>query len=595
VSIIPSAALDDRLGFLGTAGSGKTYAAGTAVECLLDRKSRVVIIDPLGVWWGLRLKPDGKTPSPYDVAIFGGPHGDLPLNEAAGALIGETAATMAESCIVDLSELGTKASERRFMTQFLETLYRKSTKQPMHLVVDEADLFAPQKPQKGEETLLGLMEQIVRRGRVRGFIPWVITQRPAVINKNVLSQVGGLIAFKLTASQDRDALDAWIEGQADKKEGKAIKDALPAMKVGQGVVWLPTKGILRTVQFPFKETFDSSRTPKRGEKMERAATLKPLDLGALKERLSMVEAETKANDPRVLKAEIAALKKELLAKPATKVVAHVVSDLWAAEKRGFEQDAAKFAPAADRAFKQSVAAALGATRGTIEEAVKDLLREIDATIKSTLAEAAPPSKGVEFAPTAPQTRPVAQQTPRLMQRVPPPAGGGGYNRPQMKILRSLAMWRALGHDEPTREMVAAIAGYVPSSGGFNNLIGSLGTIGAIGRPRPGRVSLLAEGVEVMGKDEGRDMLISTLSYPQRKIVAVLIDDSMKTREFVAEQSGYVASSGGFNNLIGSLGTVGIIVKPQPGYVELSAWVQELLTGHRERLAVFDFQPSRQTA
>jgi hypothetical protein len=57
----------------------------------------------------------------------------------------------------------------------------------------------------------------------------VISQRPAVVNKNVLSQVDGLIAFKLTSTQDRDALDAWIEGQADRAEGRAIKDTLPTI------------------------------------------------------------------------------------------------------------------------------------------------------------------------------------------------------------------------------------------------------------------------------------------------------------------------------------------------------------------------------
>jgi hypothetical protein len=39
---IPAAALDDRLGFIGTSGSGKTYNAGTAVGILPSRKSRVV-------------------------------------------------------------------------------------------------------------------------------------------------------------------------------------------------------------------------------------------------------------------------------------------------------------------------------------------------------------------------------------------------------------------------------------------------------------------------------------------------------------------------------------------------------------------------
>jgi len=35
--------------------------------------------------------------------------------------------------------------------------------------------------------------EVVRRGRVRGFIPWLITQRPAVVHKDVLSQADILI------------------------------------------------------------------------------------------------------------------------------------------------------------------------------------------------------------------------------------------------------------------------------------------------------------------------------------------------------------------------------------------------------------------
>ena len=58
---IPAAALDDRLGFVGMTGSGKTFGAGTCVERILAKRGRVIIPDPLGVWYGLRLLPDGKT------------------------------------------------------------------------------------------------------------------------------------------------------------------------------------------------------------------------------------------------------------------------------------------------------------------------------------------------------------------------------------------------------------------------------------------------------------------------------------------------------------------------------------------------------
>jgi uncharacterized protein len=101
---------------------------------------------------------------------------------------------------------------------------------------------------------------------VRGFIPWLITQRPAVVHKDVLSQADILIAMKLTASQDRDAIGAWIDGQADRQEGKRILGDLPRLRQGAGYLWAPSRGILQQVRFPAIRTFDSSRTPRRGER-----------------------------------------------------------------------------------------------------------------------------------------------------------------------------------------------------------------------------------------------------------------------------------------------------------------------------------------
>jgi hypothetical protein len=57
---LPADALDDRIAIVGTAGSGKTYAAKGFIERLLDTGARVTIVDPLGVWWGLRASADGS-------------------------------------------------------------------------------------------------------------------------------------------------------------------------------------------------------------------------------------------------------------------------------------------------------------------------------------------------------------------------------------------------------------------------------------------------------------------------------------------------------------------------------------------------------
>ena len=200
---------------------------------LLDSGARVAIVDPLGVWWGLRASADGSAPG-YPVIVFGGRHVDVPISAEMGAALGQIIAREALVCVVDLSELGSNTARRRFMAAFCEALY-EANEDPLHLILDEADLWAPQRPIKGWEGLLGHIEEIVRRGRVRGFIPWLITQRPAVVHKDVLSQADILIAMKLTSSQDRDAIGAWIEGQADRQEGKRILADLPQLQPAKAI------------------------------------------------------------------------------------------------------------------------------------------------------------------------------------------------------------------------------------------------------------------------------------------------------------------------------------------------------------------------
>jgi hypothetical protein len=290
---LPADAFDDRIAIVGTAGSGKTYAAKGFVERLLESGARVAIVDPLGVWWGLRASADGSAPG-YPVVVFGGRHADVPITVDTAAALGKIIAREALACVVDLSDLGSSSARRRFMGAFAESLY-EANEEPLHLILDEADLWAPQRPIKGWEGLLGHIEEIVRRGRVRGFIPWLITQRPAVVHKDVLSQADILIAMKLTASQDRDAIGAWIEGQADRQEGKRILSDLPRLRRGEGYLWAPGHSLLERISFPKIRTFDSSRTPKRGERLAIPRTLAEVDLTAIVSALAAAGAEAPRN------------------------------------------------------------------------------------------------------------------------------------------------------------------------------------------------------------------------------------------------------------------------------------------------------------
>lgn len=474
---IPAAALGRRLAFVGTTGSGKTYAAKGGVERKLAARERVVIIDPLDVWWGLALNVDGKTASPHrsdtvagtsqQIVIFGGKHADMQITENGGKLLGEAVATAKESCIISLGGLRTEASRRRFMVGFLDALYEHTDpeiSEPYTLVVDEADLFAPQKPFGGHaEMLLHLMEEIVRRGRVRGFLPWLISQRPAIVNKNVLSQVDGMVAMQLTGAHDRGAIEAWIEGHADKRETKELLASLATFQQGTGLVWVPRDGLLETMTFPANHTFDSSRTPKRGEK-KKAHKLRALNLGKLKDMLASVEAETKANDPTELRKLVAGLQAQLRKVKAPPAAPAIDAVAWMASLGNphVAKDTVAFLADASpnsSAYQNNLGAMR--TAGLIEYPSGGMLQ----LTESGTALANPPAD-------APTHEAVMA---KIKEKLAPA---------QMRIVQTAADRYP---NDWTKDELAQMIGASATSSAFQNNLGRLRTLGLITYPASGRV------------------------------------------------------------------------------------------------------------
>lgn len=249
---------------VGNTGSGKSSSArGSFVEPLIQLAGRRgVIIDPTGVWWGLRFTPDGGPG--LRVPIVGGLYGDVPLHEGdAVSLANWIGARDSGWLIIDVSEM-TIGERHDFATDFFAQLY-KSNRRPLALIVDEADEFAPQNPLPETKRMLHHFDRIVRRGRTRGFRPMMITQRPSVLHKNVMSQASALVAMRLLGSQDRAAVELWIKGQGDMGAGKEVLNTLARLQVGEGWLWVPGLGVLNRGRFPMFATFDSMRTPKDDE------------------------------------------------------------------------------------------------------------------------------------------------------------------------------------------------------------------------------------------------------------------------------------------------------------------------------------------
>jgi ribosome-binding protein aMBF1 (putative translation factor) len=283
---IPDAALDADIAILGKKGRGKTFTAKGLVERLLHMQRRVLVLDPLSVWWGLKSGADGKSPG-FPIAVFGGPRADIPLHEGAGPIIGELLTSAGISAVLDMGQMR-KAEQARLVADLLDYLFTHN-RDPLWLILEEADAFAPQQPMGELTRVLGEVDRIARRGRNFGFRLISITQRPAKLNKDVLTQLSTLIALGITSPQDRDAIKAWVAGNADRDQAKKVYDSLAKLAVGEGWIWAPDHDLLERVKFPAIRTLDTSKTPKAGDERINAPVLASADLTKITKQIEAIQ------------------------------------------------------------------------------------------------------------------------------------------------------------------------------------------------------------------------------------------------------------------------------------------------------------------
>jgi len=147
----------------------------------------------------------------------------------------------------------------------------------------------------------------------------LVTQRSAVLNKNVLTQAQMLIVLRTIAPQDLAAMKAWIEVHGEPDKQKILMESLPSLPVGDAGFWSPgwptADGVFKRAHVYPITTFDSAATPKPGEKKIVPRNLADVDLEALKGQMAATIEKKKQDDPKLLRAEIARLKQQ---KPSAK-------------------------------------------------------------------------------------------------------------------------------------------------------------------------------------------------------------------------------------------------------------------------------------
>lgn len=580
---MPLDIMTQTIAILAKRRAGKSYTMRRIAEQILAAGQQVVLVDPKGDQWGIRSSADGKHAG-FPITILGGEHGDVPLEVGAGELVAKLVVEERVSILIDLSFFR-KHEVATFMTAFMENLYRLKAREeyrtPVALIIDEADAIAPQKPQRGEERMLGAADDIVRRGGQRGLGCILVSQRSAVLNKNVLTQAQMLIVLRTIAPQDLSAMKAWIEVHGTIEEGKEMMSSLPSLPIGDAYLWSPgwptAEGIFKRVHVSPIKTFDSGATPKPGEKKIVPKDLAKVDLEALKKQMAATIEKAAAEDPKTLKKIIGEKNVEIqrlqrASGPTPDMQKHsndtlkMIDQVAAEVSKAIKKRDVEWKPQLDAANKEidRISGILGKIAKLAGEETHAVFMTPDFTLSQNILKDIQPGDVARFPNTG------------SILRISQEPSSEGISGPEQRVLDGIAWMNSIGVPEPSRVAVAFLADYSSRSSGYVKACGALRTKGLVDYLPGDLIILTNEGRYAaqfpdknLSNVELHEAIYRRLSPREREVLLPIIEASGReiSKNEVASLANYSENSSGYVKILGKLRTLGLIDYAPGGMVK----------------------------
>jgi Helicase HerA, central domain len=555
----------------GNSGAGKSGLIRVIVEQVAARIP-TIIFDPESEFASLREKLD---------MVLVGYQGELEADVRSAGLLARKLAEMGASAILDIYEL--KGEQRhQFVKAYLEAqidLPRKLWR-PTLVVIDEAQLFAPEKG-FGESLALEAVMDWMFRQRKHGIGSILATPRLSMLNKNV---AGANNIFIGRTQLDTD------QSRAGKALGMNAKEALGLrdLKGRQFFCYGPALNVKGVTLFRVRDC--ETTIPEPGVHKHLAPPKASHVVAQLADKLKNIQQEAEA-EIRTLddaKAEVTRLKRELRAAKSgaaprdqdTKRIAELEATLRTAKEQTKTETKIKEVPA----LKDSQITRFEKRLDQVEKLVNSLVdlagKVADLSLldelkqlRSVLAELKAPIQ-----PVAPAPRPIAPRAVTLASRptsslvTPPSANGnghlgdGGLSKGPLKLLRSIVQFGRV-----TRDQLTLLSGYTQSS--RDTYLKQLSSQGLVIYPNRGEVEATETGREAAGEVEmpptGEaliDWWLQRLPSGHAKVFEAVVSErgAAVSRARITELTGYTQSSR--DTYIKKLKTRKLITLPSPGMV-----------------------------
>ena len=238
--------LTGRSFITGKSGSGKSNTASVVIENLLDSGFPVLIVDTDGEYYGLKEE--------YEILHAGADDEcDIVVSPEHAEKIANLALEQNVPIILDVSGYLEEETANELLLEVVKQLFAKEKrlKKPFLLVIEECHEYIPEGG--GMDETGKMLIKVGKRGRKHGLGIVGISQRPADVKKDFITQCDWLCWHRLTWDNDTKVVGRILGS----KYASAVED------LGDGEAFLMTDWdeSIRRIQFHRKQTFDAGATP----------------------------------------------------------------------------------------------------------------------------------------------------------------------------------------------------------------------------------------------------------------------------------------------------------------------------------------------